>query len=65
MSSRPYDNSRREYVETVRKLLDLLIRESSSGLIPFEALPLISVVDRMTRTMEKRALDTVREAPHG
>ena len=42
-----------DYIAAVRALIDELNRESASGLITARALPLISTVDRMTRTLER------------
>lgn len=44
----------RAYLAAVRALIDALVAESGSGLVPHHALPMIVVVDRLTRAMERQ-----------
>ena len=41
------------YISAVRELIDALNKESASGLIPHHALPLLTVIDKHTRNMER------------
>ena len=41
------------YISAVRELIDALNKESASGLIPHNALPLLTVIDKHTRNMER------------
>jgi hypothetical protein len=41
------------YVSAVRELITALHKESASGLIPHNALPLLTVIDKHTRNIER------------